>query len=114
VSELGDEIEAVRFTPVRLRDGYDMVAVDGLLDRLAAAARAGSPLAPLVAATHVDVTRLREGYDIDEVDAFLVRVAGRTVDRPDTSSDRPTPVISEERGLLPRVLAWLGRRGRDR
>src|SRR5262249_52808089 len=41
-----EQIESVRFTPVRIRVGYDMGAVDGLLDSAASAVNRGEPLAP--------------------------------------------------------------------
>ena len=69
------ELESTRFSPVRLREGYDLGEVDAFLDRLGQAARDGQPFAPLVAAAAFTTVRLREGYDIGEVDALLARMA---------------------------------------
>jgi DivIVA domain-containing protein len=75
------DVDNVRFTPVRLRTGYDMGDVDAYLDQVKAhlealdAAVAGTAQAPpaLKPAAFTPV-RLREGYDIGEVDAFLAQV----------------------------------------
>lgn len=68
---IAKSIEGVRFMAVRVREGYDLGAVDRLLDELASAARQGGSLAPLVHAAGLSRTRLKEGYDAEEVDAFL-------------------------------------------
>ena len=75
------EVDKVRFTPVRLRAGYDMGDVDDYLDRVkahlaaldAAVAGHGQAPGPLRPAAFGQV-RLREGYDITEVEAFLAQV----------------------------------------
>lgn len=75
------DVDKVRFSPVRLRAGYDMGQVDDYLDRVkahlaaldAAAADRGPVPDPLRAATFSQV-RLREGYDMPEVEAFLAQV----------------------------------------
>jgi DivIVA domain-containing protein len=75
------DVDNVRFTPVRLRTGYDMGDVDAYLDRVkahldrldAAVAGTGQAPGPLARAVFTPV-RLREGYDIGEVDAFLDQV----------------------------------------
>jgi DivIVA domain-containing protein len=75
------DVDNVRFTPVRLRTGYDMGDVDAYLDQVkahldaldAAVAGTGRPPGPLKRAAFTPV-RLREGYDIGEVDAFLAQV----------------------------------------
>jgi DivIVA domain-containing protein len=72
--DLVETISTARFTPVRVREGYDMAQVDDLLDRLVAALGRGEPLTPLLDGTPLRHVRLREGYKIDEVDAFLDRV----------------------------------------
>ncbi|ROR91283.1 DivIVA domain-containing protein [Nocardioides aurantiacus] len=66
-----DRIEAARFTPVRLRQGYDMSEVDALLDAVQQAATAGRRIRPLIDGATLRRVRLREGYAIDEVDRFL-------------------------------------------
>ncbi|RNL79557.1 DivIVA domain-containing protein [Nocardioides marmorisolisilvae] len=71
-------IDRMRFTPVRLREGYDMGEVDDLLDRLVQAAREGHAFAPIVAGAKFTPVRMREGYDMGEVDAFLAKMAGLT------------------------------------
>ncbi|MFD7157345.1 DivIVA domain-containing protein [Kribbella sp. NPDC059898] len=70
---------APQFTPVRLRQGYDIVQVDDLVDRVMATAN-GQPVSRPVTAQEVrDVqfrtVRLTEGYDMSEVDAFLDEAA---------------------------------------
>jgi DivIVA domain-containing protein len=115
--DLVDLISSVRFTPVRLREGYDMGEVDYLLDRLEAALRKGEALAPLLADVHLNEVRLREGYDIEEVDAFLgsLRSGGSAtaVAAPPPHEAVPDPavipavipsVIVEQRGLLSRLF----------
>jgi DivIVA domain-containing protein len=78
--DLVEEITQARFTPVRVREGYDMSAVDSLLDRVVAALGAGDPVLPVLDGAELGHVRLREGYDIAEVDRFLAdlraRVAG--------------------------------------
>jgi DivIVA domain-containing protein len=64
-----------RFTPVRVREGYDMREVDLLLDELVDALEQGRPVAPLVRAARFTPTRLREGYQTDEVERFLAEMA---------------------------------------
>ena len=73
-----EEVRQVRFNRPRiLRRGYDEMAVDELLDRLAAAL-AGEPRL-----THDELVNVRfgkppigkPGYNPDEVDAFLQRAA---------------------------------------
>jgi DivIVA domain-containing protein len=76
--DLVEEITTARFNPVRLREGYDMAAVDALLDRLVAALGRGEPADALIDDAELGRVRLREGYDIGEVDAFLARLRGRT------------------------------------
>jgi DivIVA domain-containing protein len=73
----GDLVEAIslaRFTPVRLREGYDMSEVDALLDEIVAALGRGEPVTDLVDGAQLGVVRLHEGYDRAEVDAFLESV----------------------------------------
>jgi len=70
-------VEEARFDPVRFRASYEMKDVDDLLDRLAAAFRAGTPVADLVAEARFATTKFREGYAIDQVDRFLDEAVGR-------------------------------------
>jgi DivIVA domain-containing protein len=75
--DLVSRIKNVRFTPVRLHEGYDMGEVDYLLDRLLAAVEGTDPgNAVIEILDHVALSevRLREGYDIAEVDAFLAEI----------------------------------------
>lgn len=74
--------DKVIFTPVRLREGYDMGEVDAHLDlvkqtfdALDAAIAGGRPVPGVIPAARFTPVRLREGYDIGEVDAFLAEVA---------------------------------------
>jgi DivIVA domain-containing protein len=70
----GDLVESIsnaRFSPVRLHEGYEMSAVDDLLDRVVAALGRGDSVLDLLDGAALPRVRWREGYDIDEVDAFL-------------------------------------------
>lgn len=75
------DVDHVRFSPVRLREGYDMGEVDQHLDLVKAtlaaldAAVAGTaPLPGVIPTPRFTPVRLREGYDMGEVDAFLDQV----------------------------------------
>ncbi|WP_438939607.1 caspase, EACC1-associated type [Catenulispora pinisilvae] len=76
------DIRAVRFTTVRLREGYDEDEVDALLDSIEEALRAwesgklptNQVTLQQVHYTQFTTVRLREGYDEEEVDALLDRV----------------------------------------
>jgi DivIVA domain-containing protein len=70
-ARLVDEIRSVRFTPVRIRRGYDMGSVDRLLDNAAQALSRGEPLAPILEAPQLATVSWREAYDTSEVDTFL-------------------------------------------
>lgn len=73
-------VEDVRFSPVRFRPGYDMRAVDDVLDQLAAAFREGRSVRGIVdAARLLTTSKWREGYDVGELDVFLAEVARRDV-----------------------------------
>ncbi len=125
--DLVARIREVRFTPVRLREGYDMSEVDDFLDELEAVVSAGRPLAPLVDAARFASVRLREGYDMADVDSFLAEIvrlstdpaslpASATASSTDTAygasfpvetAPPPSPapsVISEQRGFISRLL----------
>jgi DivIVA domain-containing protein len=74
--------DKVIFTPVRLREGYDMGEVDAhldlakqTLDALDAAVAHGGPVPGALPAPRFSPVRLREGYDRAEVDAFLAELA---------------------------------------
>jgi hypothetical protein len=67
---LVDQIRSARFTPVRIREGYEMPPVDALLDSAARAVRRGDPLGPILAVP-LPTVKWREGYDMAEVRAFL-------------------------------------------
>ncbi|SDD02642.1 DivIVA domain-containing protein [Nocardioides lianchengensis] len=105
-SARSQRIVAVQFSPVRLREGYDMSEVDQLLDELAAAVDSGADVRTLAGEARFTRVRLREGYDMGEVDAFLREVVaeadgGRTA----TPDALPLPtVIQEQRGLLSRIF----------
>ena len=74
-----EDVQAKRFSPVRLRDGYDMEDVDAFLARVRAAmtaddeGRAGATdVRPEdVVNARFTPTKFREGYHQDEVDDFL-------------------------------------------
>ena len=70
----GDLVESIsnaRFSPVRLHEGYEMSAVDDLLDRVVAALGRGESVLDLLDGARLPRVRWREGYDTAEVDAFL-------------------------------------------
>jgi DivIVA domain-containing protein len=94
-----DDIQSQRFTPVRLRHGYAMDAVDAFLDEAVAAHLAlgtenhdletrrvagsevpGGPASARVMGpdavreARFELVRWREGYSIEEVDEFLVQL----------------------------------------
>jgi DivIVA domain-containing protein len=63
------------FTPVRLREGYDMEQVDDFVDRVMATVN-GRPVTRPVTPREIHKVkftpvRLTEGYDVEEVDKFL-------------------------------------------
>jgi DivIVA domain-containing protein len=72
--DLVETIAQVRFTPVRLHEGYDMADVDALLDAVVAALGRGERVEPLLDGARLTHVRLREGYRISEVDDFLEQV----------------------------------------
>lgn len=76
------DVDKVRFSPVRLREGYDISEVDDhldlvkqTLDALDRAVLEGAPVPGSLPAPRFRPVRLREGYDMGEVDAFLAEVA---------------------------------------
>lgn len=71
-------VERARFTPVRLREGYDMADVDRLLDEVVAVAERGQPVGPVIDGARLGRVRWREGYDIGEVDEFVALLRGGT------------------------------------
>jgi len=104
-----DEVRSACFTPVRIREGYDMGAVDDFLDRLAQTRDRGEDVGPLVSGARFPVVRMREGYAIEEIDAFLDRFAA---DRPASRRAGPSVpgaaggdgVVVEQRGILSRLF----------
>ena len=113
------EITDVRFTPVRMREGYHLDEVDDLLDQVVSALRAAQPVDELIRSARFTPVRMREGYDMGEVDQFLERVlsAAAAADRtPSATEDAPSAaagtasvaplpsVVQEQRGLLARLL----------
>ena len=90
--EFAAQLRDVRFTPVRIREGYDMGEVDQFLDELEAAARRGSGLAALVSTASFTRVKFREGYEIGEVDQFLQRMATVTVTSPPEPASAPSAV----------------------
>lgn len=124
MTSLADEIRDVRFTPVRIQNGYVTHEADQLLDDLAASASvsdSGSSMEDLArivsrATLGLSVGWLREGYSIAEVDEFLIRIAGvapakRSAPAPSVSTPSPAvptqvapSVISERPGWWARVF----------
>lgn len=112
------EVHRVAFTTSRMREGYDMSAVDDLLEVLAHALEQGRPLGPLVDEARFATTRFRDGYDPSEVDHFLSWLVGEQSKRGDLApaepdeppgteaqAEPPLPsVIEEPRGLFSRLF----------
>lgn len=71
--QLVEQIRSARFTPTRIRPGYEMAAVDRLLDGAVGLLTSGASLGPLLDAT-LPTVRWREGYDMEQVRAFLARL----------------------------------------
>jgi len=95
--DLVQQVEGARFTPVRLREGYDMGEVDQLLDQLAANLAHHQPVRPLVEAAVFTPVRLREGYDMGEVDDFMDRIVAESERRHSASGDpSPSPSSSAD------------------
>lgn len=90
-------VERVRFTPVRLREGYDMAQVDQLLDKVVEAAERGEPIAAVIHGAHFTPVRMREGYDMGEVDDFLAQLTN-----PDPASFHPD-LVQEHPSLIDRL-----------
>ena len=122
--DLVQRVKSARFTPVRMREGYDMGEVDQLLDQLAANLADGRPVRPMVDAAVFTPVRLREGYDMGEVDEFLDGIVAESERRqlggadpsnspadaaahwesyPVTASEPPS-VIEEKPGLMSRLF----------
>lgn len=91
-------VERARFTPVRLREGYDMGEVDALLDDVVEAAERGEPVGPVIDRARFTPVRLREGYDMSEVDRLLAQLKGTGPVTLDPG------VVQEQRGLFARLL----------
>ena len=114
--ELVERIRSVRFTPVRLRAGYEMDAVDRLLDQLEQAASRGTDLQPLAAGAAFPTVKWREGYDMVEVDRFLEEITSaaplvtRSTTQPAHGPSFPVEspdgrgVIQEQQGLMSRLF----------
>jgi DivIVA domain-containing protein len=73
----GPQRPSPRFTPVRLREGYNMMEVDEFVERVMATVN-GQPVERPVTAREIQnaqfsPVRMREGYDVVEVDLFLER-----------------------------------------
>ncbi|WP_017935993.1 DivIVA domain-containing protein [Nocardioides sp. Iso805N] len=90
---LAAEVENCRFTPVRLREGYDTGEVDDFLDDLCRRLRAGEPVAALVAGARFTPVRMREGYDMGEVDRLLERVVADAADATSATTSAASPTV---------------------
>ena len=102
--DLVARIHGVRFTPVRIREGYDMGEVDRFLDELEQAVQQQAPLRPMVDGARFSPVRLREGYEMRDVDDFLERLVRDYEGAPAPSPTSVDSVIEEQRGLLSRLL----------
>jgi DivIVA domain-containing protein len=105
--DLVREIGKVRFTPVRLREGYDMGEVDRFLDELETDVAAGRSIRTRVDQARFTPVRLREGYDMGAVDHFLewlaVAMEARLVHPEHVTTDDagPAPEATRELGQAP-------------
>jgi DivIVA domain-containing protein len=79
------QLPSPTFTPVRLREGYDIVQVDEFVDRLLATVNGLPVKSPVTVRELRNVSfrpvRVREGYDVDEVDQFLEQAEGWLTNR---------------------------------
>ncbi|WP_182378022.1 DivIVA domain-containing protein [Nocardioides sp. WS12] len=105
-------VAEVRFTPVRMREGYDMGEVDVFLDRVVAVAGEPGAIAALVRGARFTPVRLREGYKMAEVDAFLAGLVGAEpashVSAP-APAPRPLPARSSYDGGITESRSWWSR-----
>jgi hypothetical protein len=67
---LVEQLESARFTPVRVRQGYEMDTVDAVLDSAVEAVKRGESLGPVLD-VELPTVRWREGYDMVQVRHFL-------------------------------------------
>ena len=66
------QVQGLRFTPVRIREGYSLTEVDELLDRvIAALSGTGDLTSEELRNVRFTPVRWREGYDMGEVDAAI-------------------------------------------
>ena len=78
-----EDVQRVRFSPTKLRVGYDQNEVDDFLDRveheLRSRSQGSSSFRRLseseVRAQRFTASRFREGYAQNQVDAFMERIA---------------------------------------
>ena len=67
-----EQVQALRFTPVRIREGYSLGEVDAFLDRvIARLSGTGDLTSDEVRKVRFTPVRWREGYDMGEVDAAM-------------------------------------------
>lgn len=107
-AHLRQQIVDVRFTPTRLREGYDMAEVDWLLEQLVGRIDRGEPIGPAIDDVAFTRVKLREGYDIEEVDRFLAGLR-RSADVPDVPAAYAEPVVPQsvppvEPSTVPQVV----------
>jgi DivIVA domain-containing protein len=69
-----DLVTTAQFTPVRLREGYDMTIVDQFLDQVVEVAVRGDDVRALIDTTTLPRVRAREAYDCSEVDDLLTQI----------------------------------------
>lgn len=73
--DVARRVAEIQFTPVRMREGYDMGEVDELLDRIVAVATDPVAVRALARGARFTPVRLREGYAMAEVDRFLASLS---------------------------------------
>jgi DivIVA domain-containing protein len=110
-NDIALRVAEVRFTPVRLREGYDMGEVDAFLDRIVAVANDPAAIAALVSGARFTPVRLREGYHMGQVDAFVRGLVGgdKGVRAPDPARPPHDGGITETRSWWSRLFGPKGR-----
>ncbi|MFC7503159.1 DivIVA domain-containing protein [Nocardioides sp. CPCC 206347] len=105
-NDIALRVAEVRFTPVRLREGYDMGEVDAFLDRIVAVANDPAAIAALVSGARFTPVRLREGYHMGQVDAFVRGLVGG---EPRIPAPAPAPARPPHDGGITETRSWRSR-----
>jgi DivIVA domain-containing protein len=73
-TDLATRVASATFPTTRVREGYAVDEVDAFLARVAAALRAGEPVAQMVEEARFRPVAFKRGYDMGAVDALLDEV----------------------------------------